>query len=602
MLMNSKFSKRGDDFMGKVKHKVILVTMIISLLTAIIIAGSMTYGFIKNNSNSLSMQRKSLKDDYDSRIKEQVEIAISMIDKINEKAKRGEITLDEAKKQSADLLRNLKFGNGGYFWADTVDGLNVVLLGSETEGKNRLNSQDSKGNYMIKDVIENGKKEGGGYTDYWFPKSGETESSPKRSYSKLYAPFNWVIGTGNYIDDIDKIIADREAIAQKELMFSITINMILLIVSLVIAAVLSMILSKQITDPLIKIKDFALRLSSYDFSNQITITRKDEFGQTGNALNQAQENVKDLVKTIMENSQDISASSEELSATVEELFSKVVIIDEAVESIASGMQESGAVTEEISASIEEVDSSINILSSRAMDGSNISNNAKDRAIEVKHSSENAINETRKIYNEKKEKMEKAIEDGKIVESIKVMADTIGGIAEQTNLLALNAAIEAARAGEQGKGFAVVAEEVRKLAEQSGEAVKNIQETIAKVQGAFKSSIEAGSDMLDFVNTKVNDQLDAYGDTGIKYYDDSDFVSKMSDEIAAMSEEITATVGQVSDAVQNMAESSQKSSEKAEDIRESMNETTKAIEEVAKTAQSQADLAQKLNEMVQKFKI
>ncbi|WP_322382507.1 cache domain-containing protein, partial [Clostridium perfringens] len=106
----------------------------------------MTYGFIKNNSNSLSMQRKSLKDDYDSRIKEQVEIAISMIDKINEKAKRGEITLDEAKKQSADLLRNLKFGNGGYFWADTVDGLNVVLLGSETEGKNRLNSQDSKGN------------------------------------------------------------------------------------------------------------------------------------------------------------------------------------------------------------------------------------------------------------------------------------------------------------------------------------------------------------------------------------------------------------------------------------------------------------------------
>ncbi|MDZ5016789.1 methyl-accepting chemotaxis protein, partial [Clostridium perfringens] len=162
-------------------------------------------------------------------------------------------------------------------------------------------------------------------------------------------------------------------------------------------------------------------------------------------------------------------------------------------------------------------------------------------------------------------------------------------------------IEAARAGEQGKGFAVVAEEVRKLAEQSGEAVKNIQETIAKVQGAFKSSIEAGSDILDFVNTKVNDQLDAYGDTGIKYYDDSDFVSKMSDEIAAMSEEITATVGQVSDAAQNMAESSQKSSEKAEDIRESMNETTKAIEEVAKTAQSQADLAQKLNEMVQKFK-
>ena len=86
-------------------------------------------------------------------------------------------------------------------------------------------------------------------------------------------------------------------------------------------------------------------------------------------------------------------------------------------------------------------------------------------------------------------MEKAIEDGKVVDSIKVMADTIASIAEQTNLLALNAAIEAARAGEQGKGFAVVAEEVRKLAEQSAEAVINIQDTISKSSKAFKSSID-----------------------------------------------------------------------------------------------------------------
>ena len=182
------------------------------------------------------------------------------------------------------------------------------------------------------------------------------------------------------------------------------------------------------------------------------------------ALNTAQENVSSLVKVIMENSQDISASSEELSATVQELSSKAITIDQAVDTIASGMQESSAATEEISASIEEVDSSINILSSKAMEGSNNANQSKERATEVKNNSQKAIEETRKIYAEKQNKMAKAIEDGKVVDSIKVMADTIGSIAEQTNLLALNAAIEAARAGEQGKGFAVVAEEVRKLAE------------------------------------------------------------------------------------------------------------------------------------------
>ena len=373
-------------------------------------------------------------------------------------------------------------------------------------------------------------------------------------------------------------------------------------IAFLVVLLITYILSKNILYPLNKIKDLAERLARYDFSEVMTITRKDEFGQTGNALNTAQENVSSLVKTIMENSQDISASSEELSATVQELASKAITIDQAVDTIASGMQEASSTTEEISASIEEVDSSINVLSSKAMEGSNNANDSKERATEVKNNSKNAILETRKIYAEKQNNMKKAIEDGKVVANIKVMADTIGSIAEQTNLLALNAAIEAARAGEQGKGFAVVAEEVRKLAEESAQAVINIQDTIYKVQGAFKRSIDTGSDILEFINTRVNEQFNDYGETGNKYYNDSDFVSNMSEEIAAMSEEITATVGQVSEAIQNMALSSQKSSEEAEIIKESMDETTKAIEQVAQTAQSQAELAQKLNEIVQKFKI
>ena len=383
---------------------------------------------------------------------------------------------------------------------------------------------------------------------------------------------------------------------------SIVLMLTLILAGVVIAILLSLLISRDIDTPLIKIKNWAERLALYDFSTEITIERGDEFGQTGVALNAAQENVSRLIKVIMENSQDISASSEELSATVQELASKAITIDQAVDTIASGMQESSAATEEISASIEEVDSSINILSSKAMKGSNNANKSKERATEVKNNSQNAILETEILYVEKQKNMKKAIEDGKVVDSIKVMADTIGSIAEQTNLLALNAAIEAARAGDHGKGFAVVAEEVRKLAEESAQAVINIQDTISKVQGAFKSSIDTGSDMLEFVNTHVHEQFNAYGETGNKYYNDSDLVSKMSEEIAAMSEEITATVGQVSEAVQNMADSSQKSSEQAETIKESMDETTKAIEQVALTAQSQAELAQKLNEIVQKFKI
>lgn len=183
-----------------------------------------------------------------------------------------------------------------------------------------------------------------------------------------------------------------------------------------------------------------------------------------------------------------------------------------------------------------------------------------------------------------------------------MADTIADISEQTNLLALNAAIEAARAGEQGKGFAVVAEEVRKLAEQSSEAVTSIQDTIQKVQNAFKNLSEDSNEILRFVNDDVNPQFESFVHTVDKYYEDSDFMSKMSEEIASMSEELSATISQVTLAVENMSSIAQKSSENTEKIKDIVNENADAAASVSKAADKQNELAKELKEMVIKFKI
>jgi len=131
-------------------------------------------------------------------IKSEVETAVSMLQAIFAKHQQGEMTLEQAKKLGADLLRELKYGTDGYFWADTTEGVNVVLYGrKDVEGRNRLEDTDQKGTFYVKEFISKAKA-GGGYVDYLFTKKGQTAQQQKRSYVLLFEQFGWVVGSGYY--------------------------------------------------------------------------------------------------------------------------------------------------------------------------------------------------------------------------------------------------------------------------------------------------------------------------------------------------------------------------------------------------------------------
>jgi len=131
-------------------------------------------------------------------IKSEVETAVSMLGAINARQQRGEMTMEKAKQLGADLLRDLQYGTEGYFWADTTEGVNVVLYGrKDVEGRNRIKDKDSKGTYYIKYFLAKAKA-GGGYVEYWFPKKGQTIEQSKRAYVLPFKPFGWVVGTGYY--------------------------------------------------------------------------------------------------------------------------------------------------------------------------------------------------------------------------------------------------------------------------------------------------------------------------------------------------------------------------------------------------------------------
>lgn len=138
------------------------------------------------------------KADMDLLIKSEVETAVSMLKAIDQRRLSGDINIDEAKEAGAFLLRELRYGEDGYFWADTKEGVNVVLYGrKDVEGRNRLEDKDPNGIYYVKEFIKLADA-GGGYLDYSFTKLGEPESQAKRSYVMLYEPFEWVVGSGYY--------------------------------------------------------------------------------------------------------------------------------------------------------------------------------------------------------------------------------------------------------------------------------------------------------------------------------------------------------------------------------------------------------------------
>lgn len=386
---------------------------------------------------------------------------------------------------------------------------------------------------------------------------------------------------------------------------SIKISAAILIFSIILSFILTIAISKAIANPLNETVKYIGLLAKKDFTEVIPeslLMRKDEVGILVNAISIMKNDIGSLIKEIINESQNMSSASEELSATVEELTAKSESIEKAVNNITADVQETSAATEEISASMEEVDSSIGVLSSKAAEGSNNAYEAKERAKDMQENGKASIENIRRIYDEKKEKVIKAIEASKVVGNISIMADAIAKIAEQTNMLALNAAIEAARAGEQGRGFAVVSDQVRKLAEESSVTVENIKETIKKVQTAVANMGSNSKEILDFVITNVDPQFEMMKETSNQYFNDAEFVNRMSDEIASMSQELTASVIQINEAVQDTAESAQKSSENVEAIKESIEDTTKVMSQISETAQIQANMAEKLSEMAQRFKV
>ncbi len=328
----------------------------------------------------------------------------------------------------------------------------------------------------------------------------------------------------------------------------------------------------------------------------------DELARLIKALRVAQLKMRDIIIQISAESGDVSASSEELSATIEEISATFETITNNTLNITGDMQEVSSATEELTATVEEVNSGVTQLANGSTNGNVEASNIKNRAESIKAQGQMSKNRADELLKEKEQTILKAIEDGKVVSEIAIIAESIASIAAQTNLLALNAAIEAARAGEAGRGFSVVADEIRKLAEQSNEYVTGIQSVVGNVESAFTNLSINTKDIMEFVSTNVRNDYDLLIDTGISYEKDAVFVASLSQETAATSEQLNAATDEISSVVMNIAENMNSVSHNSNEVLKGMEETKIALEQIVAAAESQANTAEKLNELIGEFKI
>ncbi len=258
--------------MKKITNKIILLSMVTGVLIALMVGTISIYSIFRITNERISGMDSILRQNYDSLIKQEVQTVISVLQGIYEKSQRDELTVDEAKKEGIAVIRSMRFGddNSNYFWIDSTDGLKIMQpIKPQLEGENSYNDQDVDGNYYKKEQISVALS-GGGFTDYWFTKPNETNPSPKRSYTLAFKPFDWVIGTGNYIDDIDAVVSQNKKLAIGTNTKLIKMMLICSIIVLVILIVISYYIGKKISKPIIYLTNYAESIAQADITNEIS--------------------------------------------------------------------------------------------------------------------------------------------------------------------------------------------------------------------------------------------------------------------------------------------------------------------------------------------
>ena len=622
-----------------------------------------------------------------------VQVASGVIEKFQKLESSGELSTSEAQQRALNELKEIRYNESDYFWInDTEPRMIMHPIKPALDGKDLSGMKDPNGVHLFVEFVNVCKKDGQGFVDYMWEKPGYSVPQPKVSFVQMDKKWNWILGSGIYVDDVNEEIA---GFTSKILIF------LAVIVSIILFAGYSF--AKLLVKPIKQLEEVANRVATGEVDIVLESNSNDEIGKLnksfiemianikesslhaehiseGNldleinpksekdvlsiSLNKVVSNVKNLVLDV--NSLSESAIEGKLSARINEEkhhgeYQKVVVgfnetlnaisspfnetikilrtlatgdmtsrmtsqckgdyniikeninavagelsdalrkvneviqatasaanqISSSAEEMAAGAQEQSAQANEVASAVEEMTKTIFETSQNTSSAAEASKNAGQFAKEGGRAVDESIEGMKRISEVVTKSANTVQELGRSSDQIGEIIQVIDDIADQTNLLALNAAIEAARAGEQGRGFAVVADEVRKLAERTTKATKEIATMITQIQKDTTQAVLAMQ--LGKEEVEKGKVLAVRAGGSIK-------------DIILGAQKVTDIITQVAAASEEQSSASEQIGKNIESINQVTQETAGGIQQIAHASEDLSRLTVNLQELISKFKL